>query len=112
MNQIRRGLRDSTYIRLEPQPDALDTKFGVAVTKRPDIATNKLEVMVRERIEQGRLPVAVSVTVRAGYGGFGAKCAVCALEIESRHVEYEVIGVTDDHCCFISVVIAPGRRNA
>jgi hypothetical protein len=46
--------------------------------------------MVRERLEQGRLPAMINGHVKASYGGDGSACDVCASEIEPQHVEYEV----------------------
>ncbi len=48
-----------------------------------------LRVSVRQRIERGRLPLARSSQVAAGYG-CGHICAVCDRPITARQAEYEV----------------------
>jgi len=48
-----------------------------------------LQVNVRERIEQGRLPGERPRQITAGYGS-GHFCVVCDQPISSRQVEYEV----------------------
>jgi hypothetical protein len=63
---------------------------AIVVASGPDIPAQQLQAMVRERIEQGRLPVVVDPYVKAGYGGFGANCEVCAREIQKHDAEYQV----------------------
>ena len=64
--------------------------------KGPDIPANDLEAMVRERIGEGRLPVSVGGTLKAGFGSYSgseAQCDVCGGRITMRNVKYEVSGV-------------------
>ena len=51
--------------------------------------TDELRSRVRERIEDRRLPVALSRDMWAGYGS-GRMCCVCDDGISSDSVEYEV----------------------
>ena len=68
--------------------------------KGPDMPAGELEAMVRERIGDGRLPVVVGGTLKAGFGGFEAKCDVCGMDITKRNVEYAVTGVQEQPLLF------------
>ena len=55
----------------------------------PRLPQEEILRRVRQRIQEGRLPVALSSDITAGYGGAGDMCCVCDEEIISKHVEYE-----------------------
>jgi hypothetical protein len=53
-----------------------------------------LRLRVRERIEDGRLPVMVPTRIDAGYGS-GHVCVACDQAITSTQVEYELADYRD-----------------
>ena len=55
----------------------------------PRLSAEQLRNCARERIADGRLPVAHPRAMNAGYGS-GAICCVCDRAIEAHEVEYEV----------------------
>ena len=59
----------------------------------PDIPAHEIEAMVREHLQQGRLPRLINPYVKAGYGGVGANCEVCGREIQKHDAGYEVPNV-------------------
>ena len=56
----------------------------------PRLSQDEILQRVRQRLEDGRLPVALSSEIIAGYGGAGDMCCVCDEEITSAHIEYEL----------------------
>ena len=61
----------------------------------PRVAEDELLSRVRERIRDGRLPVALSAEIISGYGGSGDVCCVCEQEILPSHVQYELTDPRD-----------------
>jgi hypothetical protein len=55
----------------------------------PALGDEELRARVRQRIEQGRLPVVVSTELWAGYGT-GAPCSGCTEPIAPNNIEFEV----------------------
>ena len=59
-----------------------------------------LRLRVRERIENGRLPMMVPTLIEAGYGS-GEVCVACDQPITSTQVEYELADCRDGRLlCF------------
>ena len=59
------------------------------MTSEPALPENDLHSRVLQRIEEGRLPVALSNTIHAGYGQ-EAQCDLCDQSIAPDNVEYDV----------------------
>jgi hypothetical protein len=55
----------------------------------PVLPESELRARVLQRIEDGRLPLAVSTHIDAGYGA-GAQCDLCDQSIASDKIEYDV----------------------
>ena len=55
----------------------------------PAISETEIRALVRQRIENGSLPVLLVHTVDGGYGS-GQTCRVCGEPILASQVEYEV----------------------
>ncbi|MBV9723788.1 MAG: hypothetical protein JO299_01320, partial [Gammaproteobacteria bacterium] len=71
--------------------------------------------LVRERLENGHLPLALSTTLYAGQGT-GTECAVCCQSVTRCEVEYEVaIGRNKWFVCHVrcySIWLAECRRSS
>ena len=61
----------------------------------PRLSEHELRARIRQCIDDGRLPVALSQEMAAGYGSRGI-CDGCGEHIDSDHVEYEVTDPRDD----------------
>lgn len=55
----------------------------------PVLPESELHDRVLKRIENGRLPVVVSITIDAGYGQ-GSQCELCDQPIAADQIEYDV----------------------
>lgn len=55
----------------------------------PRISDDRLRMLARERIADGRLPMVFSYSIEAGHGS-GAACCLCDQQIASQHIEYEI----------------------
>lgn len=54
------------------------------------LSDDELLQRVKQRIDEGRLPVVLPSLISAGYGAGTAPCVVCDLEILSDQVIYEI----------------------
>jgi hypothetical protein len=54
------------------------------------LSDGELLQRVRQRIDEGRLPVVIPSLISAGYGAGTAPCIVCDLDILSDQVIYEI----------------------
>jgi hypothetical protein len=54
------------------------------------LSDGELLQRVRQRIDEGRLPVVIPSLISAGYGAGTAPCVVCDLDILSDQVIYEI----------------------
>jgi len=55
---------------------------------------DSLRLIARTLMSEGRLPMALSAVVDAGYGS-GAVCRLCEQPIDQYHIEYEVTDARD-----------------
>ena len=60
----------------------------------PRLSEQDLCSRIQQRIEDGRLPVALSKSLTAGYGS-GDTCSGCSEAIFADHVEYELTDPRD-----------------
>ena len=56
----------------------------------PVLPEAELRSLAVERIEDGRLPLALSTRIDAGYGA-GGTCVLCDQTISSEKIEYDVV---------------------
>jgi hypothetical protein len=60
----------------------------------PRLSEHEIFSRLQKRIEDGRLPIALSINVIAGYGS-AHTCSGCGEEISSDQVEYELAELRD-----------------
>jgi hypothetical protein len=65
------------------------TQHVVRMPTEPVLPESELRARVLQRIDDGRLPLAVSTHIDAGYGA-GAQCDLCDQSIASDKIEYDV----------------------
>jgi len=63
----------------------------------PVLPESELRSRVLERIADGRLPIALSSHIDAGYG-VGAQCVLCDQPIAPDKIEYDITGLGSGNC--------------
>ena len=56
----------------------------------PQIPEDELLLLVRRRIDEGRVPVAIPASITAGYGSAEEICRICDVHIMQHQVMYEI----------------------
>ena len=69
-------------------------RAGFSMAIEYQLRDHQLHAHIRRRIDEGRLPVCLPDSIRAGYGS-GSKCHACDQLISHSEIEYDVQDPTD-----------------